>query len=609
MSLSCAYSVSTRVLLRLRSLGSVACVLLGLLRAEAAQAKETALPPKYQSFVFAGKVETKFRYEVRALSAKGELLSSFPVYPEEGAVLSGDTLRVDGAVQLQTAAWLGDELLVLSEPIDFKPGAAVELKLPEGLGALTLVPASVSVSEAQVTEELRRYDFNVLDAEGRQLPFEPERVQWTLPFGPSDMVPVLLKPPLKCPNTACVFLPVPPKERSRPVLTACLGPLCAVTREPEPEPEPGPRGWKSVGAGLGFSCGLTFDGRVLCWGEQISSLLGQPPNGPCVLPPAAPRTATCARVPMPIVQPTGALTTFQALDVGESHACAVDTSGSLWCWGQLAFSEGSLCPGGAPECRVSPFRLNPSDPSVPNTPARLETVSAGAHHTCAVTVAGSLLCFGRNDRGEAGSGQTGVTFNAVGAAGSYASVSAGKDHSCALTTAGGVDCWGWTIALTRLSESTPPEFLFFGEPRGVLGEHPSIVDAVDGVSAGHGRTCIHAVDGTLSCLDERRTDPFRLQVEQIDPMTSELETSITDFESKCQVESGRLFCDLAQGSMLHTLLPFTNAVIDCSVERFHGCAVESDGTAWCWGDNASGQLGDGTIADAAPTQPVAVLPP
>jgi len=557
--------------------------------------------PRFQTVVFSGKADPKFRYEVRTLGAEKQLISSFPVYAGKGEVQSGDTLRIDGAVAVQTAVWIKDELLALSEPRAFEPGASLDVELPEGLGYLTLVPVTVSVGEEQVSDELRRYDFNVLDGKGRQLPIDPARVSWSSPFG--DITPVIPKPPLGCKGApSCTFLPLRPKERLTTTLTPCLERLCASTTPPPQAPQ----GWSRIAAGPDFSCGLTKTGHVLCWGEGIANQLGQPTSH-CVLPPGAPSTAQCAWVPKEIVQPPGSLNTFQALDVGESHACAVDTAGGLWCWGQLTFTQGSLCPNGVSSCSLSPFRLNPNDPSQPNTPARFKDVSVGGGHACAITQAGSLICFGANNSGEAGP-DTPATFKAVGTLNGYTSVSAGADHSCALTSRGRVECWGWTLQLTRLHASLPGEILFLGSPQDVMSEHPNVSTA-RAVSAGRERTCVHGIDGTLSCLDEVDTGPFRLHVERIDPMTTDLETSINDDETKCEVEIGKLYCDLNQFAVAHTLMPFSSDVVDSSVESVHGCAVEASGAGWCWGENRRGQLGDGTTTNANPLQPVAVLAP
>ena len=47
-------------------------------------------------------------------------------------------------------------------------------------------------------------------------------------------------------------------------------------------------------------------------------------------------------------------------------------------------------------------------------------------------------------------------------------------------------------------------------------------------------------------------------------------------------------------------------VVDISAANYHTCAVRSDGTAWCWGWDANGQLGNGAAAgdQPAPTQVV-----
>jgi alpha-tubulin suppressor-like RCC1 family protein len=124
----------------------------------------------------------------------------------------------------------------------------------------------------------------------------------------------------------------------------------------------------------------------------------------------------------------------------------------------------------------------------------VQAISAGGAHTCALTTAGRVKCWGRNGAGQLGTGEhsnSNVPVDVVGLTGDVEAISAGDEHTCALISGGGVKCWG-SNAFGELGDGTNTQS---NVPVDVVG----FTSGVQAVSAGDEHTCALASEGSIKC--------------------------------------------------------------------------------------------------------------
>jgi len=300
---------------------------------------------------------------------------------------------------------------------------------------------------------------------------------------------------------------------------------------------------------------------------------------------------------------------YTQLTPGGYHTCALRSNGSVWCWG--ANNMGQLGDGTTTR-RLSPRSLNSLSSGV-------VALAAGEVHTCALRTDGSLLCWGQNIYGQLGDGTTTDRHSptAVGALTSgVAAVAAGQYFTCAIKTNGSLWCWGLN-SFGQLGDGTT-------QNRSVPTEISGVGAGVTAMSGGGLHACALKSNGSVWCWgrnfhgqvgDNTTTD--RLVPTAVSGLGSGVAQLSTGDEFACVVKTdGTVWCwgrgdasQLGQGSTADAHVPVAVSLLGSGVTGVatgtsHACALKTDGSVWCWGENEKGQLGDGTV-DERPT-PVAV---
>jgi alpha-tubulin suppressor-like RCC1 family protein len=119
-------------------------------------------------------------------------------------------------------------------------------------------------------------------------------------------------------------------------------------------------------------------------------------------------------------------------------------------------------------------------------------------YTCAVTVQGSVECWGANDRGRLGALESDVTHAVVTPPDGdrFVRVSAGGSHTCALSSSGTAYCWG-SGASGALGGPTREQC--DGLPCSSVPVRVTLPSPLLDVAAGGSMTCGVSVDGHIYC--------------------------------------------------------------------------------------------------------------
>ena len=336
-----------------------------------------------------------------------------------------------------------------------------------------------------------------------------------------------------------------------------------------------------IAVGDAHSCAISASGSVKCWGKGSDGQLGignvldigdEPDE---------------MGVNLPFLDlGTGIIPTSLAL--GEEHTCALFDDSSIKCWGDVAslglgyatsedgFGDGYLETGD----------LLPSISLPSGTSATM--IEAGGGHTCAVLDNDELICWGKNDYGQLGMGNTtflgddssevGNEFSTVELppGRTVSQLALGKTHTCAIWDNGSVSCWGSNDNGELGIENTDD----IGDDGGEMGINLGFISLPNGhnasnITAGDGFSCVILENSNTVCWGDNEFG--QLGIENTNDIGDQ------------NGEMGNLLGIINFGTSRYAV------EIDAGSKSV--CAILDNAQVKCWGQNDVGQLGLGDTLD------------
>jgi alpha-tubulin suppressor-like RCC1 family protein len=358
----------------------------------------------------------------------------------------------------------------------------------------------------------------------------------------------------------------------------------------------GVSGPQQLAAGSHHACVVMTTGLAQCWGEGAYGNLGDGSTLDHI-------------IPTPVMGLPGPPHSVSAVTGGDLTSCAVTTAFEADCWGQFVGDGGSET------------TVHTSATQVVGLPAGGVSQVAAGWGGCALVRLGGLAtglrCWGANNNGQLGNGTTTDTNTPVtvtGLSSHVQAVSNGGSDNCALVHNGGAWCWGYNAygALgdgTHTSHSTPVHV-------------KNLPLNLAQIATGFEHSCALLAGGTVRCwgkndhgqLGNGTTSDSATPV-TVSGLGGVVQIAVSD-SSTCALTNGggvrcwgaNLFGELGNGTTTDSDVPvavsgLSSGVVAITASVSTVCAALFTGQVQCWGDNAVGELGDGSIGGTA-TSPV-----
>jgi len=334
----------------------------------------------------------------------------------------------------------------------------------------------------------------------------------------------------------------------------------------------------SIQTGNAFSCALTTERGIKCWGQNAYYQLGT------VTPEANSYT------PMAVNGLQGGV---REITIGSEHGCAITDDDTLYCWGSNAGGQVGI---GSTSTRVLPTAVM----------SNVKTAAANTKSTCAITNNNDIFCWGDGGNGVLGNGTIAdkLTPTQVTGTGKFKAISGRGSYYLAVHIDGSI--WGWGNNSYKVlgagSASYIPVKIFEGYDQ-------------KAIYTGHQNACLIDSNNGLKCWGSNNNGQFGFGIaggSYTEPTSIPgMETGVTSVgigmsSRMCVVKTSVLYCagynangSLGNGSYddsytFQQPVGLTANAVSVSTGNGHTCGTFSDKGVKCWGNNSAYQSGQST---------------